>query len=41
MAKEYEILIENEKQANRIVAKVMLVTFMIFTLVYSNCSHLY
>ncbi|MBQ9119287.1 MAG: hypothetical protein IJY09_04400 [Lachnospiraceae bacterium] len=28
------ILVENEKQANRIVAKVMRVTFLIFTLIY-------
>ena len=29
-----KILIENEKQANHIVAKVMRITFVIFTLVY-------
>ena len=28
------ILLENEKQANRVVAKVMRITFLIFTLVY-------
>ena len=31
---ENKILNENEKQANRIVAKVMLTTFFIFTMVY-------
>ena len=34
MVKENGILVENEKQANRVVAKVMRVTFLIFTLVY-------
>lgn len=34
MVKEDEILRENEKQANCIVAKVMFVTFIIFTVVY-------
>ncbi len=34
MIKEDEILRENEKQANCIVAKVMFVTFIIFTVVY-------
>lgn len=29
-----KILVENEKQANKIVAKVMRITFLIFTLVY-------
>ena len=34
MAVENGILMENEKQANRVVAKVMRITFLIFTLVY-------
>ena len=34
MLEEKEILNENEKQANRIVAKVMSTTFLIFTLIY-------
>lgn len=34
MVKENGILLENEKQANRVVAKVMRITFLIFTLVY-------
>lgn len=34
MAGENGILRENEKQANRIVAKVMRITFVIFTLIY-------
>lgn len=34
MIKEKEILMENEKQANCIVAKVMFVTFIIFSMVY-------
>ena len=34
MAGENGILMENEKQANRVVAKVMRITFLIFTLVY-------
>lgn len=32
--KEYQIFIENEKQANYIVAKVMQITFLIFTFIY-------
>lgn len=34
MAVENGILMENEKQANKVVAKVMRITFLIFTLVY-------
>ena len=34
MAVENGILMENEKQANRVVAKVMRITFLIFSLVY-------
>ena len=35
---EHKILIENEKQANAVVAKVMRITFLIFTLIYLlNC----
>ena len=34
MLQKNEILNENEKQANRIVAKVMLTTFLVFTVVY-------
>lgn len=34
MTEQSRMLIENEKQANRVVAKVMRVTFLIFTLVY-------
>ena len=34
MEEEHGILNENEKQANVIVAKVMRITFYIFTLVY-------
>ena len=34
MLEENNILNENEKQANRIVAKVMGTTFLIFTLIY-------
>ncbi len=34
MLEEKEILNQNEKQANRIVAKVMLTTFFIFSIVY-------
>ena len=30
----YKILIENEKQANHVVAKVMRITFLIFTFIY-------
>ena len=31
---EHKILIENENQANAVVAKVMRLTFLIFTLIY-------
>ncbi len=31
---ESGVLRENEKQANKVVAKVMRITFLIFTLVY-------
>ena len=34
MEEKSSVLIQNEKQANRAVAKVMRITFMIFTLVY-------
>ena len=34
MKSEKAILVENEREANRIVAKVMAVTFVIFTMVY-------
>ena len=34
MLEDNKILLENEKQANRIVAKVMGTTFLIFTLIY-------
>lgn len=34
MITENRILTENEKQANRVVAKVMRITFLIFTLIY-------
>ena len=34
MIAENRILTENEKQANRVVAKVMRITFLIFTLIY-------
>lgn len=39
---EHKILIENEKQANAVVAKVMRITFLIFTLIYLlNCIGLF
>ena len=34
MAAKNGLLVENEKQANKVVAKVMRITFIIFTLVY-------
>ena len=34
MEEKNGVLIQNEKQANRAVAKVMRITFLIFTLVY-------
>ena len=34
MEEKSGVLIQNEKQANRAVAKVMRITFLIFTLVY-------
>ena len=34
MTVENRILAENEKQANRVVAKVMRITFLIFSLIY-------
>lgn len=34
MLEESQILNENEKQANKVVAKVMGTTFLIFTLIY-------
>lgn len=34
MEERSSVLIQNEKQANRAVAKVMRITFIIFTLVY-------
>lgn len=34
MLEEKQIFVENEKQANKVVAKVMGTTFLIFTLVY-------
>ena len=34
MGEKNGVLIQNEKQANKAVAKVMRITFLIFTLVY-------
>ena len=34
MLKNHYILKENEQQANKIVAKVMVTTFLIFTVIY-------
>ena len=34
MEEKSGVLVQNEKQANRAVAKVMRITFVIFTLVY-------
>lgn len=34
MGEKSGVLLQNEKQANRAVAKVMRITFLLFTLVY-------